>query len=54
MNNDAFTNIEQQLQARATGTYRNESPGQTLPTVRPMELWAFLENSDFVRYKSAV
>ncbi len=28
-----------------------ESPVSSMPTVRPMELWAFLENSDFVRYK---
>ncbi len=51
MNTDTNSNIEEFLQPGTAGTYRYESPAQILPTVRPMELWAFLENSDFIRLK---
>ena len=53
MNTDARSLNELPIDPRpAMGTTALDSLLRAMPVVKPLELWAFLENSDFVRHKA--
>ena len=51
MNTVASSINEEPLQPKTENNQISQTPTRTMPPVQPMELWAFLENSDFVRLK---
>ena len=52
MNTVASSINEEPLQPKTENNQISQTPTRTMPPVQPMELWAFLENSDFVRRKA--